>query len=96
MTIRNNYALEMLLAWVEGLSILGFLGFLFFDWKTSVACLGVFLLAIPARNFVKYGQLYPGKAVKPMVAPKVVVQQSAAPAVSPVAPLVATQPRTTV
>ncbi|HEU0080537.1 MAG TPA: hypothetical protein VFQ72_00730 [Candidatus Paceibacterota bacterium] len=96
MKIRNNYAAEMVLAWLEGLSIVGALGFLFYDWKTSAACFGVFLLAIPARNYVKYGQPYPGKAAKEAVSPRVAPTAPLKSAEPVVSPLSASQPRTTV
>ena len=104
MTIRNNYALEMIFAWLEGLSILGVLGFLFFDWKTSLTCVGVFLLSVALRNYVKFGQFYPAgmsartakAAAMPSASSASTSAQTSAPRVAPVASLATTQPRTTV
>jgi len=57
--IRNNYALETAVSWIEGLSLVGALAFLFFNWKMTVACAAVFLVSLPLRNFIKYGMFYP-------------------------------------
>lgn len=60
--IRNNYAAETVVAWVEGLSVVGVVGFLFYDWRISVVALAIFLVALPARNFIRYGRFFPGAA----------------------------------
>ncbi|HEU5115020.1 MAG TPA: hypothetical protein VFT82_04645 [Candidatus Paceibacterota bacterium] len=60
--IRNNYVLETIVAWVEGISLVGALGFLFFSWQVSAVCLAAFVIALPLRNFIRFGAFYPAKA----------------------------------
>lgn len=79
MALKNNYAAQSVFGLIEGLSALGFVSFLFFNLTVSGICLAAFIVAIPLRNYAKWGKFYPGPLKEPAAVP--------IPTVSPLSPL---------